>query len=84
VKIAFGDFAASWFKDRDYAATTRERNAGVLNRHILPTFRAVPLREISTPQVRRRLRGRSDQEGAASAKSVGRHWWLKSAEVRCR
>ncbi|MFF3610752.1 tyrosine-type recombinase/integrase [Streptomyces sp. NPDC002580] len=53
VKIAFGDFAASWFKDRDYAATTRERNAGVLNRHILPTFRAVPLQEITTPQVRR-------------------------------
>lgn len=53
MKIAFGDFAASWFKDRGYAATTRERNAGVLNRHILPTFRAVPLREITTPQVRR-------------------------------
>ncbi|AVH58959.1 hypothetical protein C4B68_27935 [Streptomyces dengpaensis] len=42
-----------WFKDRDYAATTRERNVGVLNRHILPTFRTVPLREITTPQVRR-------------------------------
>ena len=53
VKIAFGDFAASWFKDRDYAATTRERNAGVLDRHILPTFRTVPLREITTPQIRR-------------------------------
>ena len=26
----------------------------MLNRHILPTFRAVPLREITTPQVRRR------------------------------
>ncbi|WP_406168510.1 tyrosine-type recombinase/integrase [Streptomyces sp. NBC_00996] len=53
VKIVFGDFAESWLKDRDYAATTRERNTGVLNRHILPTFRAVALREITTPQVRR-------------------------------
>ncbi|MFE5026674.1 hypothetical protein ACFRAO_25960 [Streptomyces sp. NPDC056656] len=53
VKIAFGDFAEAWFKDRDYAATTRERNAVVLNRFILPTFSAVPLREITTPQVRR-------------------------------
>ncbi|MFI9780119.1 tyrosine-type recombinase/integrase [Streptomyces sp. NPDC051956] len=53
VKIAFGDFAEDWFKDRDYAATTRERNAVVLNRFILPTFSAVPLREITTPQVRR-------------------------------
>ncbi|MFD0063259.1 tyrosine-type recombinase/integrase [Streptomyces sp. NPDC056690] len=53
VKIAFGDFAEAWFKDRDYAATTRERNAVVLNRYILPTFSAVSLREITTPQVRR-------------------------------
>ncbi|MEU5059469.1 MULTISPECIES: tyrosine-type recombinase/integrase [unclassified Streptomyces] len=53
IKIAFGDFAEAWFKDRDYAATTRERNAVVLNRYILPTFSAVPLREITTPQVRR-------------------------------
>ncbi|GHA67105.1 putative prophage phiRv2 integrase [Streptomyces tauricus] len=53
VTVIFGDFAESWFKDRDYAATTRERNAGVLKLHILPSFRAVPLREITTPQVRR-------------------------------
>lgn len=53
VKIAFGDYADSWFKDRDYAATTRERNGSALKLHILPTFRAVPLRDITTPQVRR-------------------------------
>ncbi|MEU0184194.1 site-specific integrase [Streptomyces sp. NPDC006207] len=53
VKIAFGEYAESWFKDRDYAATTRERNGSALNLHILPTFRAVPLRDITTPQVRR-------------------------------
>ena len=53
VKSAFGEYAESWFKDRDYAATTRERNDSALKLHILPTFRAVPLRDITTPQVRR-------------------------------
>ncbi|HEX5566842.1 MAG TPA: tyrosine-type recombinase/integrase [Streptomyces sp.] len=53
VKMPFGEYAEAWFKDRDYAATTRERNASALNLHILPTFRAVPLQEITTPQVRR-------------------------------
>ncbi|MFD3457271.1 tyrosine-type recombinase/integrase [Streptomyces sp. NPDC058691] len=53
VKIVFGAYAEAWFKDRDYAATTRERNGSALNLHILPTFRAVPLRDITTPQVRR-------------------------------
>lgn len=48
----FGPYAEAWFKDRDYAATTRERNAGVLHRHIMPTFGTAPLREITTPQVR--------------------------------
>lgn len=52
-KTVFGEYAEAWFKDRDYAATTRERNASALNLHILPTFRAVPLREITTSQVRR-------------------------------
>lgn len=53
VKIPFGEYAETWFKDRDYAATTRERNGSALKLHILPTFRAVPLRDITTPQVRR-------------------------------
>ncbi|MET7783177.1 MULTISPECIES: hypothetical protein [Streptomyces] len=30
VKVTLGDFADAWIKDRDYAATTRERNNGVL------------------------------------------------------
>ncbi|MGV9244667.1 tyrosine-type recombinase/integrase [Streptomyces sp. NPDC003710] len=49
----FGAYAEAWFKDRDYAATTRERNVGILNLHIMPTFHAVPLHTITTPQVRR-------------------------------
>ncbi|MFE1430779.1 tyrosine-type recombinase/integrase [Streptomyces griseoaurantiacus] len=52
-KTIFGEYAEAWFKDRDYAATTRERNASALNLHILPTFRAFPLQEITTSQVRR-------------------------------
>ncbi|MFF3512846.1 hypothetical protein [Streptomyces sp. NPDC002573] len=40
-------------RDRDYAATTRERNVGILNLHIMPTFNAMPLHTITTPQVRR-------------------------------
>ncbi|MFD6494651.1 tyrosine-type recombinase/integrase [Streptomyces sp. NPDC060188] len=49
----FGYFAQPSFRNLDYLAITRERNAGVLNRHILPTFRTIPLREITTPKVRR-------------------------------
>ncbi|MFP8905534.1 tyrosine-type recombinase/integrase [Streptomyces atacamensis] len=52
-RMLFGEYAEAWFKDRDYAATTRERNASALRLHILPMFRAVPLQEITTPQVRR-------------------------------
>lgn len=52
-KVTFGEYAVTWFKDRDYAPTTRERNASALNLHVLPTFRSVPLKDITTPQVRR-------------------------------
>ncbi|MFD0063237.1 hypothetical protein [Streptomyces sp. NPDC127574] len=85
VKIAFGDFAEAWFKDRDYAATTRERNAVVLNRFILPTFGAVPLREITTPQVRprERLRPRSpDSHRLTWALLMSRDWWARTVSNR--
>ncbi|MEU1540336.1 hypothetical protein ABZ461_19885 [Actinacidiphila glaucinigra] len=51
--MTFGEYAESWFKDRDYAATTRERKGSALNLHILSTFRAEPLGDFTTPQVRR-------------------------------
>ncbi|MGW8358742.1 tyrosine-type recombinase/integrase [Streptomyces wedmorensis] len=52
-KVLFGVYADAWFKERDYAATTRERNGSALRLHILPTFADVVLNEITTPQIRR-------------------------------
>ncbi|MFD9970580.1 tyrosine-type recombinase/integrase [Streptomyces sp. NPDC059011] len=52
-KVLFGVYADAWFKERDYAATTRERNGSALRLHILPTFASVVLSEITTPQIRR-------------------------------
>ncbi|MFG2300286.1 hypothetical protein [Actinacidiphila glaucinigra] len=70
VKVAFSEYAESRFKDRDYA-TTSEQNGSAMNLHILPTFRAEPLRDITTPQVRRwrtTLLGRG-VDGATVAKA---------------
>ncbi|MFD6277173.1 tyrosine-type recombinase/integrase [Streptomyces sp. NPDC060209] len=52
-KVLFGVYADAWFKERDYAATTRERNGSALRLHVLPTFAKVVLSEITTPQIRR-------------------------------
>ncbi|MFB7238111.1 tyrosine-type recombinase/integrase [Streptomyces sp. NPDC056269] len=52
-KVLFGVYADAWFKERDYAATTRERNGSALRLHVLPTFTNVVLSEITTPQIRR-------------------------------
>ncbi|WP_405662053.1 site-specific integrase [Streptomyces sp. NBC_01166] len=52
-KVLFGVYADAWFKERDYAATTRERNGSALRLHVLPTFANVVLSEITTPQIRR-------------------------------
>ncbi|WSU68752.1 site-specific integrase [Streptomyces sp. NBC_01102] len=52
-KIVFGVYAGAWFKERDYAATTRERNGSALRLHVLPAFERAVLSEITTPQIRR-------------------------------
>ena len=52
-KVLFGVYANAWFKERDYAATTRERSGSALRLHVLPTFADVVLSEITTPQIRR-------------------------------
>ncbi|MGN5635823.1 tyrosine-type recombinase/integrase [Streptomyces sp. AC154] len=52
-KVLFGVYADAWFKERDYAATTRERNGSALRLHVLPAFVNVVLSEITTPQIRR-------------------------------
>ncbi|MEU8783989.1 tyrosine-type recombinase/integrase [Streptomyces sp. NPDC048637] len=53
VEIPFGEYATAWLKERDYAATTRERNESALRLHIMPTFMRSPLTQITTPHVRR-------------------------------
>lgn len=52
-KVLFGVYADAWFKERDYAATTRERNGSALRLHVLPTFADLVLSEITTPHIRR-------------------------------
>ncbi|WP_406419102.1 site-specific integrase [Streptomyces sp. NBC_00873] len=52
-EIVFGVYAGVWFKERDYAATTWERNGSALRLHVLPTFERTVLSEITTPQIRR-------------------------------
>ncbi|MFD8324894.1 tyrosine-type recombinase/integrase [Streptomyces lydicus] len=52
-EILFGEYATAWLKERDYAATTRERNESALRLHIMPTFARSPLTRITTPHVRR-------------------------------
>lgn len=52
-KVNFGEYANAWFREREYAATTRGRNGGVLRLHILPKLGGLAVAEISTPRVRR-------------------------------
>jgi integrase len=52
-KVNFGEFAQTWFKERDYASTTRGRNSTVIRLHILPKLGALTVGEIDTPRVRR-------------------------------
>ncbi|MFH8679551.1 tyrosine-type recombinase/integrase [Streptomyces lydicus] len=52
-EILFGEYATAWLKERDYAATTRERKESALRLHIMPTFARSPLTQITTPHVRR-------------------------------
>ncbi|WP_326621136.1 site-specific integrase [Streptomyces decoyicus] len=51
-EIPFGEYATVWLKERDYAATTRERNESALRLHLMPTFARSPLAQITTPHVR--------------------------------
>jgi len=52
-KVNFGEYAKTWFKERDYASTTRGRNDTVIRLHILPKLGSLEIGEITTPRVRR-------------------------------
>ncbi|QKV93607.1 tyrosine-type recombinase/integrase [Streptomyces sp. NA02950] len=50
--VNFGEYAVQWVEERDLSATTEELYRRLLRLHILPTFRAWDLDEITPPRVR--------------------------------
>ncbi|MEU4462600.1 tyrosine-type recombinase/integrase [Streptomyces sp. NPDC024017] len=52
-KIAFGEYAAAWIKERELTTTTRQLYGSLLRHHLEPAFGAVNVAEISPPLVRR-------------------------------
>lgn len=50
--VNFGEYAVQWVDERDLSATTDELYRRLLRLHILPTFRAWDLDEITPPRVR--------------------------------
>ncbi|MFF1643053.1 tyrosine-type recombinase/integrase [Streptomyces sp. NPDC058246] len=50
--LNFGDYATVWLRDRKLADRTRERNESVIRLHIVPTFAAGSIADVSTARVR--------------------------------
>jgi integrase len=50
--VRFRDFAEAWLRDRKLADRTRERSESVVRLHILPTFGAGTVADITTARVR--------------------------------
>jgi len=50
--VNFAEYAAQWVDERDLSATTEELYRRLLRLHILPTFQAWELDEITPPRVR--------------------------------
>ncbi|WP_234379727.1 N-terminal phage integrase SAM-like domain-containing protein [Streptomyces caniscabiei] len=48
----FEQYATAWLRDRNLADRTRERNESVVRLHILPTFGAGSLADVTTTRVR--------------------------------
>ncbi|MEV6212671.1 tyrosine-type recombinase/integrase [Kitasatospora sp. NPDC051914] len=51
-KVSFEEYALQWVQERDLAATTESLYRQLLKKHILPTFGAWDLDEITPPRVR--------------------------------
>jgi len=50
--VNFADYATAWLRDRKLADRTRERSESVMRLHILPTFGAGTIADVSTARVR--------------------------------
>ncbi|WP_225656047.1 tyrosine-type recombinase/integrase [Streptomyces pseudogriseolus] len=50
--VNFAEYATAWLRDRKLADRTRERNESVMRLHILPTFGAGSVADVTTARVR--------------------------------
>ncbi|MET7784454.1 hypothetical protein ABZU94_39585 [Streptomyces mirabilis] len=50
--VNFADYATAWLRDRRLADRTRERNESVVRLHIIPTFGAGSIADVTTARVR--------------------------------
>lgn len=50
--VNFAEYATAWLRDRNLAARTRERSASVMRLHIVPTFGAGTIADVTTARVR--------------------------------
>ncbi|WP_405934664.1 site-specific integrase [Streptomyces longwoodensis] len=50
--VNFADYATAWLRDRNLADRTRERSESVMRLHILPTFGAGTMADVTTARVR--------------------------------
>lgn len=77
-RVGFGDFMDRWFRERDYASTTRGRNGGVIRLHIRPHLGELAVGEIDTPRVRR-WRAELLEAGVGEATVVKAYQILRAA-----
>jgi hypothetical protein len=50
--VNFEEYATAWLRDRKPADRTRERNESVMRLHIVPTFAAGSVADVTTARVR--------------------------------
>ncbi len=64
--VSFSVYALKWVEERDLSATTVELYGRLLRLHILPTFGALDLDQITPPRVREWRAGRKAATGATT------------------
>lgn len=65
-KVLFGEYAATWIKERTLSETTRERYEGILRNHLTAILTDRAISDISAPVVRR-WRAERLEQGVGSA-----------------